>query len=78
MESPLISSKPQSHSLGASGKPEVDDLFVAEGQFAKEQHTDGTLQEAGASYQAPVPEPHFPASEERWALDALRNRKFCS
>ncbi|KAF3823669.1 hypothetical protein GH733_007137 [Mirounga leonina] len=48
LESPLISSKPQSHSLGTSGKSEVDDLFVAERQFAKEQHADGTLQEAGA------------------------------
>uniref|UniRef100_A0A8C9KDR9 Rho guanine nucleotide exchange factor 12 n=1 Tax=Panthera tigris altaica TaxID=74533 RepID=A0A8C9KDR9_PANTA len=73
LESPLISSKPQSHSLGASGKSEVDDLFVAERQFAKERHADGTLQEAGASYQIPIPDPHLPASEERWALDALRN-----
>ncbi|KAK2505986.1 hypothetical protein MC885_004086, partial [Smutsia gigantea] len=46
LESPLISSKPQSHSLGTSGKTEVDDLFVAERQFAKEQHADGTLKEA--------------------------------
>lgn len=38
-----MSSKPQSHSLGTSGKSEVDDLFVAERQFAKEQHADGTL-----------------------------------
>ncbi|XP_064433403.1 rho guanine nucleotide exchange factor 12 isoform X8 [Mirounga angustirostris] len=73
LESPLISSKPQSHSLGTSGKSEVDDLFVAERQFAKEQHADGTLQEAGASYQITTPDPHLPASEERWALDALRN-----
>ncbi|XP_026361334.1 rho guanine nucleotide exchange factor 12 isoform X1 [Ursus maritimus] len=73
LESPLMSSKPQSHSLGTSGKSEVDDLFVAERQFAKEQHADGTLQEAGASYQIPIPDPHLPASEERWALDALRN-----
>lgn len=73
-----MSSKPQSHSLGTSGKSEVDDLFVAERQFAKEQHADGTLQEAGASYQIPIPDPHLPASEERWALDALRNCKFYS
>ncbi|XP_021552130.1 rho guanine nucleotide exchange factor 12 isoform X6 [Neomonachus schauinslandi] len=73
LESPLISSKPQSHSLGTSGKSEVDDLFVAERQFAKEQHADGTLREAGASYQITTPDPHLPASEERWALDALRN-----
>lgn len=78
LESPLISSKPQSHSLGTSGKSEVDDLFVAERQLAKEQQEDGTLQEAGASYQTPGPDPHLPASDERWALDALRNCKFCT
>ncbi|XP_059039428.1 rho guanine nucleotide exchange factor 12 isoform X4 [Mustela lutreola] len=73
LESPLISSKPQSHSLRTSGKSEVDDLFVAERQLVKEQQEDGTLQEAGASYQTPGPDPHLPASDERWALDALRN-----
>ncbi|KAB1254694.1 Rho guanine nucleotide exchange factor 12 [Camelus dromedarius] len=73
LESPLISSKPQSHSLGTSGKSEVDDLFVAERQFAKEQHADGTLKEAGVNYQITIPGPHLPVSEERWALDALRN-----
>nr|XP_044607602.1 rho guanine nucleotide exchange factor 12 isoform X3 [Equus asinus] len=73
LESPLISSKPQSHSLGASGKSEVDDLFVAERQFAKEQRADGTLKEVGGNYQITIPDPHLPVSEERWALDALRN-----
>uniref|UniRef100_A0A8C0D605 Rho guanine nucleotide exchange factor 12 n=1 Tax=Balaenoptera musculus TaxID=9771 RepID=A0A8C0D605_BALMU len=73
LESPLMSSKPQSHSLDTAGKSEVDDLFVAERQFAKEQHADGTLKEVGVSYQITVPDPHLPVSEERWALDALRN-----
>ncbi|TEA29460.1 hypothetical protein DBR06_SOUSAS510011, partial [Sousa chinensis] len=74
LESPLMSSKPQSHSLDTSGKSEVDDdLFVAERQFAKEQHADGTLKEVGVNYQITVPDPHLPVSEERWALDALRN-----
>uniref|UniRef100_A0AAA9SRC7 Rho guanine nucleotide exchange factor 12 n=1 Tax=Bos taurus TaxID=9913 RepID=A0AAA9SRC7_BOVIN len=73
LESPLMSSKPQSHSLGTSGKSEVDDLFVAERQFAKEQHADGTLKEVGVNYQVTIPDPHLPGSEERWALDALRN-----
>uniref|UniRef100_A0A452G9M6 Rho guanine nucleotide exchange factor 12 n=1 Tax=Capra hircus TaxID=9925 RepID=A0A452G9M6_CAPHI len=73
LESPLMSSKPQSHSLGTSGKSEVDDLFVAERQFAKEQHADGTLKEVGVNYQIIIPDPHLPVSEERWALDALRN-----
>uniref|UniRef100_A0A8C3X2D6 Rho guanine nucleotide exchange factor 12 n=1 Tax=Catagonus wagneri TaxID=51154 RepID=A0A8C3X2D6_9CETA len=73
LESPLMSAKPQSHSLGTSGKSEVDDLFVAERQFAKEQHADGTLKEVGVNYQITIPEPHLPVSEERWALDALRN-----
>ncbi|XP_032141070.1 rho guanine nucleotide exchange factor 12 isoform X3 [Sapajus apella] len=73
LESTLISSKPQSHSLSTSGKSEVRDLFVAERQFAKEQHTDGTLKEAGEDYQITIPDSHLPISEERWALDALRN-----
>ncbi|XP_012585184.1 PREDICTED: rho guanine nucleotide exchange factor 12 isoform X2 [Condylura cristata] len=71
--SPLISSKPQSHSLDTSGKSEVDDLFATERQFAKEQHEDGTLKEVGINYQITIPDPHLPVSEERWALDALRN-----
>uniref|UniRef100_A0A2I2Z074 Rho guanine nucleotide exchange factor 12 n=1 Tax=Gorilla gorilla gorilla TaxID=9595 RepID=A0A2I2Z074_GORGO len=73
LESTLISSKPQSHSLSTSGKSEVRDLFVAERQFAKEQHTDGTLKEVGEDYQIAIPDSHLPVSEERWALDALRN-----
>ncbi|KAM4849047.1 rho guanine nucleotide exchange factor 12 isoform X2 [Urocitellus parryii] len=73
LESPLISSKPQSHSLSISGKSETDDLFVTERQFAKEQHTDGTLKESGENYQITIPDPYLPVSEERWALDALRN-----
>ncbi|KAM8818532.1 rho guanine nucleotide exchange factor 12 isoform 2-T2 [Rhynchonycteris naso] len=73
LESPLLSSKPQSHSLGAAGKSEADGLSVAERQFAKEQHTDGTLKEVGVNYQITIPHPHLPISEERWALDALRN-----
>lgn len=51
---------------------------MAERQLVKEQQEDGTLQEAGASYQTPGPDPHLPASDERWALDALRNCKFCT
>ncbi|XP_019519139.1 PREDICTED: rho guanine nucleotide exchange factor 12 isoform X3 [Hipposideros armiger] len=73
LESPLMPSKHQSHSLGTSGKSEVDDLFVAERQFAKEQHTDGTVKGVGVNYQITIPDPHLPVSEERWALDALRN-----
>ncbi|XP_006834057.1 PREDICTED: rho guanine nucleotide exchange factor 12 [Chrysochloris asiatica] len=73
LESPLISSKRQSHSLISSGKSKVDDLLVAERQFAKEQHADGTVKEVGLNYQITIPDPHLPVSEERWALDALRN-----
>ncbi|XP_014640521.1 PREDICTED: rho guanine nucleotide exchange factor 12 isoform X3 [Ceratotherium simum simum] len=76
LESPLISSKPQSHSLGTSGKSEVEDLFVAERQFAKEQHADGVLKEVGVNYQITIPDSHLPVSEERWAVDALRNLGF--
>ncbi|XP_040832748.1 rho guanine nucleotide exchange factor 12 isoform X6 [Ochotona curzoniae] len=73
LEAPLISSKPQSHSLSTSGKSEVDDLFVTERQFAKEQNSDGTLKEAGVNYQITIPDSYLPVSEERWATDALRN-----
>ncbi|KAM6172624.1 rho guanine nucleotide exchange factor 12 [Erethizon dorsatum] len=73
LESPLISSKPQTHSLSTSEKSEAVDLFVAERQFAKEQHADVTLKESGENYQIRIPDPHLPVSEERWALDALRN-----
>ncbi|XP_008568425.1 PREDICTED: rho guanine nucleotide exchange factor 12 isoform X2 [Galeopterus variegatus] len=73
LESSLISSKPPSHALSTSGKSEVDDLFVAERQFAKEQHAGATLKEVGVNYQLSIPDPHLPVSEERWALDALRN-----
>lgn len=76
LEAPLISSKPQSHSLSTSGKSEVDDLFVTERQFAKEQNSDGTLKEAGVNYQITIPDSYLPVSEERWATDALRNCKF--
>lgn len=73
VESPLISSKPQSHSLNTSGKSETDHLFVTATQFAKEQHTNRTLKEVGENYHITIPEPHLPVSEDRWALDALRN-----
>ncbi|XP_008258837.1 rho guanine nucleotide exchange factor 12 isoform X7 [Oryctolagus cuniculus] len=73
LESSLISSKPQSHSLITSGKSEVDDLFVTERQFAKERNTDGTLKDVGVNYQITIPDSHLSVSEERWALDALRN-----
>ncbi|XP_036743544.2 rho guanine nucleotide exchange factor 12 isoform X2 [Manis pentadactyla] len=73
LEAPSIPSKPQPRSLGASGESELDDFSAAERQFAKEQHADGTLKEAAVNYQITVPDPHLPLSEERWALDALRN-----
>lgn len=72
LESPLLSSKPQSHPLGTSGKAEADDLSVAERRFAQEQHAEGV------NDQITSPDPHVPVSEERWALDALRNCKFDS
>lgn len=71
-----MSSKAQPHSLNASGKPEVDNLFVAERQFAKEQHADGTVKEVGVKHPVTIPDSHMPVSEGQWALDALRNCKF--
>ncbi|XP_012968364.1 rho guanine nucleotide exchange factor 12 isoform X2 [Mesocricetus auratus] len=73
LESPLISSKPQSHSLSTTGKSEAEHLFVTATQFAKEQRANGSLKEDDGSYPIPIPDPHLPVSEERWALDALRN-----
>lgn len=78
LESPLISSKPQSHSLNTPGKSEAEHLFVTATQFAKEQHANGTLKEGDGGYPVTIPGPHVPVSEERWALDALRNCKFFS
>ncbi|XP_049633957.1 rho guanine nucleotide exchange factor 12 [Suncus etruscus] len=71
--SPLIASKPQPHSLDASGKAEVDDLFVTEGQFVKEQCEARTLKDVGVNDAATILAPHLQVPEERWALDALRN-----
>ncbi|XP_036286133.1 rho guanine nucleotide exchange factor 12 isoform X5 [Pipistrellus kuhlii] len=73
LESPLISSKPQSHTLGTSGKAEADELSVAERRFAQEQHAEGAVKEAGVNNHITIPDLHLPVSEERWALDALRN-----
>ncbi|XP_074071382.1 rho guanine nucleotide exchange factor 12 isoform X2 [Macrotis lagotis] len=69
-ETPLMS-KPQSSSSVTSGKSEISDLLV-ERQFEKEQ-TEESFKESGMDYQSTIPEQHFPVSEERWALDALRN-----
>lgn len=73
LESPLISSKPQSHSLNTPGKSEAEHLFVTATQFAKEQHANGTFKEGDGGYPVTSSDPHLPVSEERWALDALRN-----
>ncbi|XP_078003023.1 rho guanine nucleotide exchange factor 12 isoform X4 [Phascolarctos cinereus] len=69
-DTPLIS-KHQSPSSVTSGKSEINDL-LAERQFEKEQ-AEETSKESGMDYQSTIPEPRFPVSEERWALDALRN-----
>lgn len=76
LESPLISSKPQSHSMNTPGKSEAEHLFVTATQFAKEQHANGTFKEGDGGYPVTISDPHLPVSEERWALDALRNCKF--
>ncbi|XP_070282355.1 rho guanine nucleotide exchange factor 12 isoform X4 [Myotis yumanensis] len=73
LESPLLSSKPQSHPLGTSGKAEADELSVAERRFAQAQHAERAVKEAGVNDQITTPDPYVPVSEERWALDALRN-----
>ncbi|XP_038609248.1 rho guanine nucleotide exchange factor 12 isoform X4 [Tachyglossus aculeatus] len=72
LESTLIS-KAQSHSPVTAGKPEVDVLLGAKREFEKEEHAEEALKETGMDYQSPVLDPHFPVSEEQWALDALRN-----
>ncbi|XP_028639682.1 rho guanine nucleotide exchange factor 12 isoform X1 [Grammomys surdaster] len=73
LESPLISSKPQSHSLNTPGKSEAEHLFVTATQFAKEQHANGTLKEGDGGHPVTIPGPHVPVSEERWAVHALTN-----
>lgn len=71
--SSLISSKPQSHTLGTSGKAEAEELSVAERRFAQEHHAEGAVKEAGVNNHITIPDLHLPVLEERWALDALRN-----
>ncbi|XP_059563589.1 rho guanine nucleotide exchange factor 12 isoform X4 [Myotis daubentonii] len=73
LESPLLSSKPQSHPLGTTGKAEADELSVAERRFAQAQHAERAVKEAGVNDQITTSDPYVPVSEERWALDALRN-----
>ncbi|KAM7137814.1 rho guanine nucleotide exchange factor 12 isoform 5-T5 [Macrochelys suwanniensis] len=68
LESPLML-KAQSPSAIMAEKSEVD-LLVTEGHFEKEQRAELTLKEPSAHYGPAIP---FQVSEERWALDALRN-----
>uniref|UniRef100_A0A6I8N9R3 Rho guanine nucleotide exchange factor 12 n=1 Tax=Ornithorhynchus anatinus TaxID=9258 RepID=A0A6I8N9R3_ORNAN len=72
LESTLMS-KARSHSPVSAGKPEVDVLLGTKREFEKEEHAEEALKETGMDYQSPVLDPHFPVSEEQWALDALRN-----
>nr|XP_008162754.1 rho guanine nucleotide exchange factor 12 isoform X3 [Chrysemys picta bellii] len=65
LESPLML-KTQSPSAIMAEKSEVEDLLGTETHFEKDQRAE----ESSACYGPPVP---FQISEERWALDALRN-----
>lgn len=46
---------------------------MAERRFAQAQHAERAVKEAGVNDHITTPDPHVPVSEERWALDALRN-----
>ncbi|XP_069874381.1 rho guanine nucleotide exchange factor 12 isoform X1 [Dipodomys merriami] len=72
LEPPLISSKPQCHSLSPGEKSEADEVFVTAAQLAKEQCAEA-LKESGGSHELTHADPHLLVSNERWALDALRN-----
>nr|XP_048683630.1 rho guanine nucleotide exchange factor 12 isoform X3 [Caretta caretta] len=69
LESPLML-KAQSPSAIMAEKSEVVDLLVTERHFEKEQRAELTLKEPSGHYGPAIP---FQISEERWALDALRN-----
>lgn len=77
LESPLMQ-KAESPSAAMSEKLEEEELLEANRQFDKEPPADLLIKEPSEHYDRPSSEPTSHISEERWALDALRNCKSLS
>ncbi|XP_007422937.1 rho guanine nucleotide exchange factor 12 isoform X1 [Python bivittatus] len=72
LESPL-ELKTQSPSIAMSEKSEEEELLEANKQFGEKLSADLLIKESAEHYSQISPELSFQASENRWALDALRN-----
>uniref|UniRef100_A0A8D0KNC0 Rho guanine nucleotide exchange factor 12 n=1 Tax=Salvator merianae TaxID=96440 RepID=A0A8D0KNC0_SALMN len=65
--------KAQSPSTAMAEKSEEEQLFEAEQQFGRQTQADLLIQESCEHYRHTGPVRPFQASEERWALNALRD-----
>uniref|UniRef100_A0ABM5EQ95 Rho guanine nucleotide exchange factor 12 isoform X2 n=1 Tax=Pogona vitticeps TaxID=103695 RepID=A0ABM5EQ95_9SAUR len=72
LESPLML-KASSPSTAVSEKVEEEGLLAAGRQFGEKAPTDLLIKESPENYSHSSPELSFQLSEDRWALDALRN-----
>ncbi|KAJ7304983.1 hypothetical protein JRQ81_010719 [Phrynocephalus forsythii] len=72
LESPLMR-KASSPSAAVPEKVEEEALLEADRQFGEKNPTDLLIKESSENYSHSSPELSFQLSEERWALDALRN-----
>ncbi|XP_060139089.1 rho guanine nucleotide exchange factor 12 isoform X2 [Zootoca vivipara] len=72
LESPLMA-KVQSPSAAMSEKLEEEELLEADRQFGGKPAAELLIKESPEHYSHTSPEHLFQSSEERWALDALRN-----
>uniref|UniRef100_A0A670KF49 Rho guanine nucleotide exchange factor 12 n=1 Tax=Podarcis muralis TaxID=64176 RepID=A0A670KF49_PODMU len=72
LESPLMA-KVQSPSAAMSEKLEEEELLEAGRQFGEKPAAELLIKESSEHYSHTSPEHLFQSSEERWALDALRN-----
>lgn len=67
--------KTPSPSVTMSEKSEEEELLEANKQFGEKLPTDLLIKESPEHYSQSSPELSFQASENQWALDALRNCK---
>ncbi|XP_061448356.1 rho guanine nucleotide exchange factor 12 isoform X2 [Rhineura floridana] len=72
LESPLML-KAQSPSTAMSEKLEEEELLEADRRFGEKPPADLLIKESSEHYSHTGPEHSFQSSEDRWALDALRN-----
>lgn len=74
LETPLTL-KAQSPSTSMSEKAEEEELLEAGQQFGKEPRANLLIKESPQHCACTSPDTSLQISEERWALDALRNGK---